>query len=349
MMPARFPAAVVRDWGKLEITDIPACPVGAYDAVCRVEACSICAATDSHLIDGTFPRTWCPKPPFVLGHESAGRVVAVGPKVRNFKTGQRVVRPMWQPDVPRLGGFGSAWGGFVAWAMVRDTWAYAQDTGQPTVYGWRSSQALPEMPARDATLFVTWRDTMSCLLQLNLQPGQRLVIFGSGGNGLSFVRFGFLMGARVVMVGNPAREAAALGLGAAAFVDYRKGDKVPQAVRQALDGQGADIAIEAVGTEQHLPQIRQCLDPGGRLFLFGIPSDPRSLEVAANDGSGRYVIVPKKGEEWQAHSQVLNWYLSGQLDPDDFSDATMPFDRIHEAFALIRRKEAVKITLHMPH
>ena len=35
-MPSKFPAAVVRDWGKLEITDIPAFPLGPYDAVCRI-------------------------------------------------------------------------------------------------------------------------------------------------------------------------------------------------------------------------------------------------------------------------------------------------------------------------
>jgi len=107
-MPERFPAAVVRDWGKLEIADIPAFPTGPYDAVCRIEACSICAATDSHLVEGSFPRAWCSKLPFVLGHESAGHVIAVGEKVRNFRVGQLVVRPMWLPDGLHHAGIGSA-------------------------------------------------------------------------------------------------------------------------------------------------------------------------------------------------------------------------------------------------
>src|SRR5688572_6783121 len=155
-MPAKFPGVIVRHWGKLEIAEVPAFEMGPYDALCRIEACSICAATDTHLVEGTFPRAFVAAPPFVLGHESAGHVTAIGPKVRNFRPGQLVVRPWWfSGNGDRHRGLGSAWGGFAAWGIVRDSRAIASDTGNSDVW-WDSSLVLPEMPPEHATMFVTW-------------------------------------------------------------------------------------------------------------------------------------------------------------------------------------------------
>jgi propanol-preferring alcohol dehydrogenase len=347
-MPNTFPAAVVRDWGKLEVTEVPSFPVGPYDAICRIEACSICAATDTHLVDGTFPRAWTSKLPFVLGHESAGRVAAVGPKVRTLKEGQLVVRPMWFPPGRSHQGIGSSWGGFSSWGIVRDTWAEAEDTGGSTDYWWRNSLSLPDMSSRDATLFVTWRDTMSCLIQLGLRHGHRVAVFGSGGNGLSFTRFASLRGANVVMVGSPSRAAKALQLGAVAAIDYRVGDQIASQVKEAFGGAGADIVIEAVGTGQDLPRMLKCLAERGRLFLFGLPGD---LKFPANlfDGPSEYSVVKKTAEEFQSHSQVLADYESGAIKVEDFCDGELPLEEIGRGFDAIRSREAIKLTIRLPH
>jgi L-iditol 2-dehydrogenase len=348
-MPARFPAAIVRAWGKLEVTEIPALPLGPYDAVCKIEVCSTCAATDSHLIEGTFPRTWCAEPPFVIGHESAGRVVAAGEKVRYFESGQRVVRPMWKPaEGQRPGGFGSSWGGFATWGIIRDVRAWAEDTSQPMPeHPWKASATLPEMPARDATLFVTWRDCMGCLLDIGVRAGQRVVVFGSGGNGLAFTRFATLLGAQVVLVGSPTRFAKATKLGAKACVDYRAKD-VAAAVREALGGAGAEVAIEAVGAAGHLPQMIASLAEGGTLFLFGIAGDGQ-LPVNIFAGPGRYTIMRKNRDtEPVGHDAVLRYYQSGEIRPEDFCDGELPLARIAEAFEAIRRKEAIKIAITLP-
>lgn len=346
-MPSHFPAAVVREYGKVGITDIPAFPLGPYDAVVRMLACATCAATDSHLIEGTFPRAWCAAPPFVLGHESVGRVVAVGPKVQTFRVGQMVVRAGWLPDGFAHGEFGSSWGGFSTWGVVRDSRMIPPEKRTPMDNLWLEALPVPEMPPRDATMFTTWRDAMSCLQQLEVKSGQRLAVFGTGANGLAFLRFATLLGARVVMVGNPSRFARAQKLGAVACVDYRAGAKVAEAVKEAFGGEAADVVIEAVGSRQPLEACMACLARGGRLFLFGIPSDlqyPLNLYTAP----GHYTVVVKGCAEWQAHGQVLTHYLCGAIKPEDFCDATMPLDKINDAFAAIRGKEAIKITLTMP-
>jgi len=347
MMPDQFPAAVVTGRNRLEVVDVPTLEVGPYDSVCQINACSICAATDSHLVDGTFVKDWMPKWPFVLGHESAGRVVEVGEKVRRFKVGQMVVRPHWMPDSEQYHGLASAWGGFAAWGIVRDTFSMHEDNGEPIDFLWRSAAPVPDMPAEDATLFITWRDVMSCVMQMGIKAGDHVVIFGSGGNAMAFTRFAALAGAQVVMVGSPVRQDMAVRLGAT-FIDYHLDTEVPAAVSKVLNGHGADYLIEAVGKPNDLPKMFECLAENGTLFLFGLPPD---LQFNTNlwTGPSRYTIERKTVAEDLSHNQVLNYYLAGQLDPHDFYDQSLPLDQINEGFDKIRNREAIKITITMPH
>jgi L-iditol 2-dehydrogenase len=288
-------------------------------------------------------------PPFVLGHESAGHVTAIGPKVRNFKVGDLVVRPWWfSGNGDRHGGLGSAWGGFAAWGIVRDSRAIASDTGKSDVW-WDSSLVLPEMPVEHATMFVTWRDAMSCLMQMKVAAGQRVAVFGSGGNGMAFTRFATLIGAHVVMVGNPSRKDLATRLGARAFIDYRDGASVPDKVRDALgDRAGADFVIEAVGRSDQVPEMLRSLRTGGQLFLFGIPGDMK-YPVNLLDAPGICTISRKMCEEWHSHEIVLKHYLAGEIRFEDFCDDVVPMDQIAPAFERIRSRKAMKIAVRLPH
>jgi len=175
-----------------------------------------------------------------------------------------------------------------------------------------------------------------------------VAVFGSGGNGLSFTRFATLRGAKVVMVGSSSRAQKALRLGAVAAIDYRAGDQIPSQVKEAFGGQGADLVIEAVGSGENLALMLQCLADRGRLFLFGIPGD---LTSNANlfKGPAEYSVVKKTAEEFQAHAQVLADYESGAIQPNDFCDGELPLEEINHGFDAIRRKEAIKLTILLPH
>ena len=107
-------AAVVTGLGKLEVLDVPMPQAGPYDALCEMSYGSTCAGTDIHLMDGKHPY---PIPfPTILGHESVGRVVDVGCKVRNLKAGDLISR-VGCPSDPEAGLF-SSWGGFAESAIT---------------------------------------------------------------------------------------------------------------------------------------------------------------------------------------------------------------------------------------
>jgi len=71
---------------QLEVTDFPEPEIGADDLLVRVHACGICGS-DIHGMDGSTGRR---QPPLIMGHEAAGEVVALGPRVTGWRTGDRV-------------------------------------------------------------------------------------------------------------------------------------------------------------------------------------------------------------------------------------------------------------------
>ena len=71
-------AIVVASPGQVRYADLPAPAPGPYEALCEVLTCSLCAGTDSHIVDGAFPNL---RYPVVLGHETIGRVIALGAQI----------------------------------------------------------------------------------------------------------------------------------------------------------------------------------------------------------------------------------------------------------------------------
>jgi D-arabinose 1-dehydrogenase-like Zn-dependent alcohol dehydrogenase len=76
-------AAIVEEPGTLVVRDVPQPAMGDYDARCQLLFGAVCTGTDRHLVEATLP--WSVPYPTMLGHESIGRVVEVGAKVRHFK------------------------------------------------------------------------------------------------------------------------------------------------------------------------------------------------------------------------------------------------------------------------
>ena len=119
-------AAVIEAPGVLKIWDIPQPVPGEYDALCENLYGATCTGTDTHLIRNTFP--WGCTYPAILGHESIGRVIECGSKVRNLRVGDLVTR-VSAPADPTIG-LSVSWGGFAQYGIARDHWAMRADGRQ---------------------------------------------------------------------------------------------------------------------------------------------------------------------------------------------------------------------------
>ena len=105
--------------GQLSIEELPQPVPGPFQALVKTEACAICNSTDTKLMDGEFfPGTW----PLLLGHETVGRIVALGDRVRHFKLGDRVLRGNISDQQVNVPGGRSCWGGFAEYTLVTDVW-----------------------------------------------------------------------------------------------------------------------------------------------------------------------------------------------------------------------------------
>jgi len=375
-------AAVVEGPNRLVVRDIPEPEAGEYQALCELLYGATCSGTDSHILDGTFP--WISPYPTVPGHESVGRVVELGPKVRYLKKGDLIAR-VGTPAVP---GYSVTWGGFAELGVATDFRA-AQEDGLPASVwgGCRVQRPLP--PGTDpaaATMFITWRETLSYSNRIGISsptvggtspsreqivggtspsredtrrgdtpPTKSVLVIGSGGNALAYIAHAANAGpgpsevegcALRVMIGSPVREAVAHKAGATHFLDYKAAGAKEAAAKLCPDG--FDIAIDAVGKVGLANLALALLKRGGTIGIYGI-DDYGKATLNPDAARGSFAVYRDYLDEAEAHDQVVALYQAGKLDPTLWLDLAHPFelDHIAEAFQAIRSRKAVKALVRL--
>jgi threonine dehydrogenase-like Zn-dependent dehydrogenase len=327
----------------MAIMALPEPEIGPYEALVEVEACGICNSTDWKIIEGEFQGGTFP---ILLGHESVGRVIRTGDRVRSFQVGDRVLRSNLRDEhVPHPDGR-SRWGGFVERAIVTDSWS---EQGAPYNAFPHPQQIVPaEIPPAEAVALITLKETISCLGRSEVVPGQSLAIVGSGPVAQALVHVAKLSGiGPVVVFGRRERwEADFARLGAEAYVAAGEGplavDAVPAAARTILEVGGFDRAIEAVGSPAALARCREVTRPEGRINVYGVApaSAPYPEEAMADPRVFRSRVV-----EAEAHEQLLAWVGEGKVRLADWISHTMPWGAYERGFEMVQEKRATKVAL----
>ena len=341
-------AALITEPNKLVVREIHEPEAGEYEALCEILFGATCTGTDGHLIHGRFP--WGTMTyPTVLGHESVGRVIALGPKVRNYRVGDLVTR-VGTPASPR-GEYASNWGGFAEYGIARDHWAMQAD-GVPPGPWLRSrwNQVLPpHFDPGAATMLTTWRETLSYLSRMGFKAGDTLLVIGSGGVGLSFAAFGALLGARrVAMLGNARRAATAQAIAVSDFFDY-KGAGVNDALRAAFP-EGFDFIVDSVGQRGSLDEALPLIRAGGTAGIYGI-DEFWQQGIHPGRVRGGFTFYNGGYDEAETHQRVVEMALQGKLDAGHWLNLANPYQlvEIAEAFAALDRRELVKALIRIGH
>lgn len=223
----------------LEIEDpIP----GAGEVLVRVAASAV-NFPDVLLAQGLYQVK--PTPPFTLGSELAGEIIAVGPDVAAPMVGSKVVASML------IG-------------------AFAELAVLPAA---RVTQIPDEVDLEQAAAFgVTFNTAFHALHTIgDLQAGQWVVILGAaGGVGLAAVALARLAGAQVIAAASTDDKlAACAAVGADVGINYASED-LKSRIKE-IAGAGAHLVLDPVGgasTEQALRALR----PGGKLVVVGYAS-----------------------------------------------------------------------------
>jgi acryloyl-coenzyme A reductase len=305
-------AVVIRDVGKIEVTEWAAPTAGAGQVIVRVAACGVCHR-DLVDRDGKYPFM---RRPVVTGHELAGTVRAVGEGVREFAVGDRVAAVHRAP----CGSCANCAGGEetrclgspVSYGLTVDG-GYAEE-----VAVWASSLVrvpdgvdLVEASFLHCTAAVALRALRK---HARLVAGETVVMTGAtGGVGVHALQVARILGARVVAVtSSPDKEARLRELGVDDVVIARDAHWHKEVV--ARTGGGADVALELVGAPTFNGSLR-ALRFGGRMALVGNVTAER---VEVNPG---YLILHEVSVAGSSSAtraelaEVLGWVQGGKLRP----------------------------------
>ena len=90
VIPETMKAMMLTAYDRLELATVPVPVPGAGEVLCRIKSVAICGSDPKMIHGGYRFANWPPYYPFIMGHEWAGQVVAVGEGVRDFVPGDRV-------------------------------------------------------------------------------------------------------------------------------------------------------------------------------------------------------------------------------------------------------------------
>ena len=230
---------------------------------------------DLLLTVGKFTRVQ--QPPFVLGQEGSGVVVATGTGCKRLRIGDRVL-------------FGARGGALCA--------------GEPLMLREASAFQIPDsMPFPDAAAFnIGCNTAYNALVQRGkLQAGETLLVLGAtGGTGLAAVQMAKSIGATVIAVGSTdAKLAVVQQRGGADFVvNSTRTLSFADAVRACTEGgRGVDVVFDPVGGAQLREAIRATRAPGSagaRLLILGFTAEYEADRSARNRLSTRLILTNSK-------------------------------------------------------
>jgi NADPH:quinone reductase-like Zn-dependent oxidoreductase len=237
---------------------------GAGEVLLRLRAVSL-NFRDLLVVQGKYnPRMKLPRVPVSDG---AGEVAAVGDGVTAWKTGDRVVIPFmpgWREGPVSAFKTASALGGDVD-GLLREYAVFPADVLLP-ISPHLSFEQAAALPCAGVT---AWNGLFCAG---NLQPGQTLLLQGTGGVSLFGLQFGKMAGATTIVTSSSdAKLERARALGADHTVNYKTEPAWDKRVLELTDGRGVDLTLEVGGTGT-LSKTCRATAFGGRISLIGVLS-----------------------------------------------------------------------------
>ena len=318
---ATMRAAVFHAVNDIRLDEVERPRAGVGDAVIRITLTTICG-TDLHILRGEYPV----KPGLIIGHEPVGIIEELGPGVTGYAIGDRVLVGAITPCGQCRACLSGQWSqcGHGAGYEAIGGWRFGN-----TIHGAQAEYLLvPNAQANLAKIPVGMADEQVVLLadiastgfsgaeSGGVKIGDSVVVFAQGPIGLCATAGAKLMGASLIIGvdGDANRLAIARRLGADVVLDYREGDVVEKVRR--LTGGGADVAIEALGTQETFEQALRCLRPGGTLSSLGVYSGKLQLPYeafAAGLGDHRVVTTLCPGGK-ERMRRLMEMVKSGRID-----------------------------------
>ena len=177
--------------------------------------------------------------------------------------------------------------------------------------------------------------------------GDSVAVFGCGGVGDAAIEGSRLAGAHTIIAVDidPTKLEWAKKFGATHVIDSSKVDPV-DAIREITDGNGVDVAIEAIGLPITYEQAFYSRDLAGTVVLVGVPNPEMKIELPMIEIFGRGGTLKSSwyGDCLPSRDfpMLIDLYLQGRLELDLFVSETIGLDEVEEAFHKMERGEVLR-------
>ncbi|NUS01656.1 MAG: S-(hydroxymethyl)mycothiol dehydrogenase [Nonomuraea sp.] len=356
-MPYEVQGVIARGKGQevsLESVIVP--DPGPGEAVVNVQACGVCH-TDLHYREGGINDDF----PFLLGHEAAGTVEAVGPGVTDVAPGDFVILN-WRAVCGQCRAClrGRPWYCFnthnAAQKMtLKDGTELSPALGigafleKTLVAAGQCTKVSAEAPAQVAGLLGcgVMAGIGAAVNTGGVTRGDTVAVIGCGGVGDAAILGASLAGAaKVIAVDVDDRKLEwARDFGATHTVNSRENDPV-EAIRDLTGGFGADVVIEAVGRPETYEQAFYARDLAGTVVLVGVPTPEMRIDLPLLDVFGRGGALKSSwyGDCLPSRDfpMLIDLFLRNRLPLDRFVSETIGLDQVEEAFAKMHRGEVLR-------
>ena len=262
-------ALLLSKYKHLEIADLPEPKAGPGEVLVRVAACGICGS-DVHGYDGSSGRRI---PPIVMGHEAAGRIVALGPGVSEFAEGDRVTFD----STIYCGTCGYCRRGEinlcdnrqvlgVSCGDYRRAGAFAEFVAVPSRIVYR----LPDnLPFEEAAMLEAVSVAVHAVSLAQASGNSPALVVGAGMIGLLIVQVLRAAECSTIFVADIDDSRLRLAQEVGAHTALSAKLDVAAQVEKLTGGAGVDVAIEAVGQTDSVKAAIESVRKGGTVVLVG--------------------------------------------------------------------------------
>jgi S-(hydroxymethyl)mycothiol dehydrogenase len=361
-MPSEVQGVIARSKGApVELTTVLVPDPGPGEALVDVAACGVCH-TDLHYREGGISDDF----PFLLGHEAAGTVAAVGDGVGEIAPGDFVILN-WRAVCGqcRACARGEPWYCFATHnATQKMTLADGTPLSAALGIGAFQSKTLvaagqctkvdPAAPADVAGLLGcgVMAGLGAALNTAAVRRGETVAVIGCGGVGDAAILGASIAGASAVIAididDRKLEWAKAFG---ATHTINSKGIDVVDAVQSLTGGFGTDVVIDAVGRPDTFRDAFYARDLAGRVVLVGVPTPEMTIELPLIDVFGRGGTVKSSwyGDCLPSRDfpMLIDRYLSGRLPLEKFVSERIGIGDVEAAFAKMHHGDVLRSVVVM--
>lgn len=335
-------AVIFKDIGEFEVKEVEKPTIKQEtDMLVRVDACSICG-TDVHILGN--PPGVDAKKGIILGHEMVGTIEAVGANVKGYQPGDRIVIdnniPCGYCEECQTGHYNTCTN--VNSKGVASDGVFAQYCIVPDSVATKVPDSLPD----DLAVFA---EPVNCCMggvqKLgNMLPGQSVLILGAGPIGLYYMKLLQLKGAGKVYVSEVSeyRSNYARAMGATKVINPAKED-LAKTIKEATNGYGVDIVIDAVGTL--LNDALACVRASGTILLFGMNSNAKQT-ICQTDIAMRNIAVLGSYIGHYTFEPTIKLLDSGIIDFRNMITHRLTLDEFGIGLEAMRKGEALEVVLY---